>query len=211
VLSYIPLAPLLAPMRVYAFNFLERESRIRDYADLIVEADPEGPYRLLGYSSGGNLAFHVAAELERRGRPVAAIVMLDSARNVSPYPYLEADVLKAAEAFMNHDTIRPYLATPVLREKTLRRIVASYRLLSRTTDDLVVDADIHVVLEAASRPEWFHEGTLVCSVPAWQQATRGRLCLHQGEGAHNEMLFEPALQRNAELVRAIVNPPAAVP
>ena len=206
VLGYIPLAPLLAPVRLYAFNFIEAESRLGDYADLIVQTDPDGPHRLLGYSSGGNLAIHLAAELERRGRRVSDIVMIDSARNVAPYPYVEDDVMKVADAYLNHETIRPYLATPVLRDKVIRKIVAAYRLLSRTVDDVVVDANIHVVLEADATKEWSHDGTVIASVPAWRQATRGQLHIHQGAGSHNEMLFEPALQQNAEIVRRALSP-----
>ena len=209
VLGYMPLAPFLAPMRVYAFNFLEADSRIADYADLVIETDPDGPHRLLGYSSGGNLAFHLAAELERRGRTVAAVVMIDSARSLVPYPYLEDEVLKAADNFLNHETIRPYLATPVLRDKVIRKVVAAYRLLSRTVDDLVIDANIHVVLEGKPRLEWSHEGTLVSSIPAWAQSTRGGLHVYIGEGGHNDMLMEPALARNAAIVRSILNAPSA--
>jgi amino acid adenylation domain-containing protein len=206
VLSYMPLAPLLAPMRVFAFNFIEAESRLADYADLIVQTDPAGPHRLLGYSSGGNLAFHLAAELERRGRRVSDIVMIDSARNVAPYPYLEDEVMKVADAYLNHDTIRPYLATPVLRDKIIRKIVAAYRLLSRTVDDVIVNANIHVVTEAAAKQEWSHDGQLISSIPAWQQVTRGQLHILQGAGGHNEMLFEPALTQNAELILGALSP-----
>ncbi|CAM5612212.1 Amino acid adenylation domain-containing protein OS=Streptomyces microflavus OX=1919 GN=HUT09_31485 PE=3 SV=1 [Streptomyces microflavus] len=50
------------------------------YADLIEAARPEGACLLLGYSLGGNLAFETAKELERRGRRVGHVVILDSRR-----------------------------------------------------------------------------------------------------------------------------------
>ena len=50
----------------------------RDYADQIRMTQPSGPYRLLGWSLGGNIAFAVAEELERRGEEIGLLVILDS-------------------------------------------------------------------------------------------------------------------------------------
>jgi thioesterase domain-containing protein len=50
----------------------------RDYADQIRIRQPSGPYHLLGWSLGGNVAFAVAEELERRGERIALLVTLDS-------------------------------------------------------------------------------------------------------------------------------------
>jgi thioesterase domain-containing protein len=50
----------------------------RDYTDLIRIAQPAGPYHLLGWSLGGNIAFAIAEELERRGEQIGLLVILDS-------------------------------------------------------------------------------------------------------------------------------------
>ena len=50
----------------------------RDYADQIRKVQPAGPYHLLGWSLGGNIAFAVAEELERRGERIGLLVILDS-------------------------------------------------------------------------------------------------------------------------------------
>ena len=50
----------------------------QDYADQIRTAQPAGPYHLLGWSLGGNIAFAIAEELERRGEQVGLLVILDS-------------------------------------------------------------------------------------------------------------------------------------
>jgi thioesterase domain-containing protein len=50
----------------------------RDYTDQIRKAEPAGPYYLLGWSLGGNIAFAIAEELERRGEQVGLLVTLDS-------------------------------------------------------------------------------------------------------------------------------------
>jgi thioesterase domain-containing protein len=50
----------------------------RDYADQIRQVQPAGPYHLLGWSLGGNIAFAIAEELERRGEQIGLLVILDS-------------------------------------------------------------------------------------------------------------------------------------
>jgi thioesterase domain-containing protein len=50
----------------------------RDYTDQIRTVQPSGPYHLLGWSLGGNIAFAITEELERRGEQVGLLVILDS-------------------------------------------------------------------------------------------------------------------------------------
>jgi thioesterase domain-containing protein len=50
----------------------------QDYADRIRKVQPAGPYQLFGWSLGGNIAFAVAEELERRGEQIGLLVILDS-------------------------------------------------------------------------------------------------------------------------------------
>ncbi|MDX7070361.1 thioesterase domain-containing protein, partial [Escherichia coli] len=50
----------------------------RDYADQLRMTQPDGPYHLLGWSLGGNIAFAVAEELERRGAEVGLLAILDA-------------------------------------------------------------------------------------------------------------------------------------
>ena len=50
----------------------------RDFTDQIRLTQPSGPYHLLGWSLGGNIAFAIAEELERRGEQVALLVILDA-------------------------------------------------------------------------------------------------------------------------------------
>ncbi len=54
------------------------EEMARDYADQIRMTQPSGPYHLLGWSLGGNVAFAIAEELERRDQQIGLLVILDS-------------------------------------------------------------------------------------------------------------------------------------
>ena len=51
---------------------------IARYSDEIVRVQPDGPYRIMGYSMGGTLAHGIAAELESRGRKVELVINIDS-------------------------------------------------------------------------------------------------------------------------------------
>ncbi len=201
VLSYIPLAEHLAGFTIRAFNFIEEETRLSDYADLIASDAPGDPIDLLGYSSGGNLAYQVACELERRGRRVGRIVMIDAARKQGLLPYDDEKIMEAAAAFLGHETIRPYVQSPPLREKIERRIRAFYRSYCAEIDREPVGAAIHVVaaretIEAAPRPEISLEG--------WRELARGGFAIHPGDGDHDHMLHEPHLAANAALLARIL-------
>ncbi len=48
------------------------------YIDKIKMVNPEGPYYLIGYSFGGNLAFEIAVRLQKAGFKVPVLVLIDS-------------------------------------------------------------------------------------------------------------------------------------
>jgi acyl transferase domain-containing protein/thioesterase domain-containing protein/acyl carrier protein len=50
----------------------------RDYAAMIVRQQPEGDVRLAGFSAGGIFALAAARELERRGRKVSLLCMIET-------------------------------------------------------------------------------------------------------------------------------------
>jgi amino acid adenylation domain-containing protein len=205
-LGYIQVASLLRPYRFYAFNFIEAESRLQDYADLISGVDPSGPYLLFGYSSGGNLAYHVAHLLEQRGRRVACVVMVDSARKYRRTPYSDEEITSVADQFLSHESIQPYVSSPILSEKARRLIRSSYAYIEHAIDHDVIAADIHVLTSDDKKTEQRDEcGRLLTSVDGWADVTRGRLYIRQGLGSHNYMLYPPHLVENAQVVREILD------
>ncbi|WP_242884761.1 non-ribosomal peptide synthetase [Actinomadura litoris] len=54
------------------------EEMAAGYVERIREIQPEGPYRLLGWSFGGNVAYAIATELQRRGAEVELLALVDS-------------------------------------------------------------------------------------------------------------------------------------
>ncbi|MFA0922878.1 non-ribosomal peptide synthetase [Xanthomonas fragariae] len=59
------------------------EAIARDYLSRLRTVQPQGPYRLIGWSLGGLIAHAITAELHALGEEVELLAMLDS------YPYLE--------------------------------------------------------------------------------------------------------------------------
>ena len=144
-LGYAELAQRMTLGTFHAFNFIMEATRFRDYANLITQADPQGPYLLFGYSGGGNLAFNVAKELERRGRIVTAIVMLDSGRVLEKFRFPADEAKRLATEFVEAEGVREYVPSAVLRDKTVRMIGRYLDEMSRNLDDGMVDAPIHLV------------------------------------------------------------------
>ncbi len=66
----------------------------RDYVDQIRLTQPEGPYHLLGWSLGGNIAFAIAEEFERRGHQVGLLAIMDAAPVVAELSASDRDAWK---------------------------------------------------------------------------------------------------------------------
>jgi surfactin family lipopeptide synthetase C len=203
--GFIQVAQRMDNCSFYAFNFIEAESRLGDYADLVSTVDPTGPYVFFGYSSGGNLAYHVAGEMERRGRRVDHIVMIDSTRKVARVPFGPGEVRRIADEFLGHESIRQLLATPVLRDRAYRMVEASYAWIENAVDLHTVESAVHVLKAEDSAAEYRDDrGAIVASIAGWADVAKGGLTTYQAEGDHNHMLYEPYLGRNAEIIRDIV-------
>lgn len=92
-----------APLRALSFpaDPALRPGTLRELAALYVEwirrEQPQGPYRLGGYSFGGNVAFEMALQLQRAGERVELLFMLD-AHVPETYVggHLDAEEFKAA-------------------------------------------------------------------------------------------------------------------
>jgi acetoacetyl-CoA synthetase len=62
------------------------EEMASNYAALIREVQPRGPYMLAGYSFGGVVAFEMAHQLVDAGQEVALLVLLDSYTHLFNWP-----------------------------------------------------------------------------------------------------------------------------
>lgn len=85
------------------------------YVEAIRHAQPSGPYHLLGWSLGGNIAFEVARQLQVSGAEVGMLALLDSGLMSSQESIEEADFLPLIAALFPGDQHSPL---EDLREKS---------------------------------------------------------------------------------------------
>jgi amino acid adenylation domain-containing protein/non-ribosomal peptide synthase protein (TIGR01720 family) len=82
--------PLYALQDPYVVKGEPKAESVEQYAEQYIaairEVQPRGPYHLLGWSIGGNIAHAMAVALQRRGDEVASLVMLDSFVTIDDEP-----------------------------------------------------------------------------------------------------------------------------
>ncbi len=80
------------------------EEMVRRYLPHVLEAWPRGPFYLAGYCHGGLAAWEIAHQLERVGRKVEKIIMIDTISiNGRPPVRAAARLLSAASALAPHE------------------------------------------------------------------------------------------------------------
>ncbi|AEI43026.1 non-ribosomal peptide synthetase [Paenibacillus mucilaginosus] len=200
--EYRGLADALPDYAWYAFDFhpgdpLEDPAeRIARYADWVRRMQPQGPYTLLGYSAGGNLAYEVAALLEARGEEVCALFLLDTPRKTEAVHTPEEQLRRETEEALRaaEERYGGLLAAPSLRREAAERMNGYRRFLNGLVNTVPLRAAVHL-LEA--------EGSPVTA--AWKEAAgEGAFTFHRGSGTHTELLEGEHLQRNAELLRSLL-------
>ncbi|MDX5575416.1 non-ribosomal peptide synthetase, partial [Streptomyces sp. ID01-9D] len=196
-LVYRGLAAHLPDHTLIGFNYLPGDDKVARYADLIEAARPDGPYRLLGYSLGGNLAFETAKELERRGRSVAHVVILDSRRILTAYEP-DASGIAVFEAELA-DHLRKHTGSEAVTRETLAHAAEYLAFCGRTPNTGTVAATVSVITdeEKAALYAAGEHGT-------WHGSSTGATAVLRGSGVHADMLDAKHLPRNAELVRSVL-------
>jgi amino acid adenylation domain-containing protein len=202
--AFRELAAHLPEHAVYGLDFVESEDRLEVYARALEELQPQGAYVLFGYSAGGNLAFEHARELERRGRQVSDIVLLDSFKLEAIRQVAAAEV--AAEVRANLDYFGDYIASrpelahyvedPAVRALLVRKMEGYVRYLHGIDNAGTIGADLHLIRSEDIRDD--------ARRVLWAGATRGKLTLHQGAGPHTDMILPAHLPANARLIRRIL-------
>ncbi|WP_032762541.1 non-ribosomal peptide synthetase/type I polyketide synthase [Streptomyces sp. CNS654] len=196
-LVYRGLAAQLPDHRVIGFNYLPGDDKVARYADLIEADRPEAPYVLLGYSLGGNLAFETAKELERRGRRVDHVVILDSRRILTAYEP-DASGIAAFEAELA-DHVRKHTGSDAVTRETLAHAAEYLAFCGRTPNTGTVAATVTVITdeEKAALYAAGEHGT-------WHGSSTGATAVLRGSGVHADMLDAKHLARNARLVRSVI-------
>ncbi|MBD0734539.1 non-ribosomal peptide synthetase [Streptomyces sp. CBMA29] len=194
-LVYRQFAELFPDRPVVAFNHLGGDDRVARYADLVERSGDGRPATLVGYSLGGNLAFETARELERRGRTVLGVVILDSLRIPEAYEAGPEHLTAFARELAEH--LHRHTGSSIVAAETREQARDYLEFCARTPNVGTINAPLTVIASPEALP-----GHAPGAYGAWHGSSVTRTEVVRGSGTHAEMLDGEHLRRNAELARA---------
>jgi len=184
-----------------------------EYIRMIRAIQPSGPYRLIGHSFGGMMAYEMAYQLSLQGESIELVALLDAG---SPRVYMGRPAKqRIGISWGKFQGISPkawgnYLAAQI--EKELFRIRRRLGLVKATARDILqVAADSYspqgyagevVLFRAAEETEWLSDDS--DHSLGWKQYVQGRLHVVQVPGDHATHLLEPHVQVLAAKIKAFL-------
>ncbi|GAB1544223.1 surfactin non-ribosomal peptide synthetase SrfAC [Scytonema sp. NUACC21] len=204
-IAFKGLAQYLKSYSVYGLDFIEDGDPIADYAQLLDFPPVESPYILLGYCVGGNLAFELAKELERRGRQVSDIIMLDSAPRTTTRSQSDAAIQKQVDAEIAYysdyvkddEDLSMLLRNPYFKAKLKAKTAAHIHYWNNRINDGQIRANIHLLRAAENH-------SVSEYVEQWANLTTGKVFTYNASGKHGDLLINEHLQYNALLIDGIL-------
>jgi tyrocidine synthetase-3 len=192
-IGYKDLVDFIDDYAVYAFNFIEDTDVMKAYVKLITGIQKSGPYLLFGYSSGGNLAFEVVKEMEKQGRDVSDIIILDSYRKVTPFLYGESREWEQ-QYFYKKTLQMESLGIGFLKEKMVKKANKYARCSEKIRNFGIIKANIHLI--RSENPDQLKHD--------WENASSSRYFTYKGFGIHMNMLNPGYVEKNAEIINKIL-------
>lgn len=185
-----------------AFDFLQRANLLDEYILRIKQEQPVGPYYLLGYSAGGNMAFEIAKKLEESGESVEQLLLIDAATNPQNPDFTLADAAAEAEKIINlfsidsdKNPIAPNLQMQIDVPRLTERITQYIFHTTRTATSGKIRAAISVFL--SQDPQEVGDRRV-----EWKNHTTGKFQLINAYGSHHFMFSEQYGKMNQEIIRA---------
>jgi len=194
-LIYRHLATELEEYTLYCFNLVESEAKVKEYAKMITDIQPQGPYVLSGFSAGGILTAAVARELEKQGRDVAGVILLDCQYLKIPDESMEL-LMERVDDFMGNMDISEK------EKKNIKKFIQSktmnylHYLNGLLNDDKITANIYHIYSHKDQRNS--------SKADEWVQKTIGTYMEYKGFGTHDVMLEPDYVKRNAQIMKQIV-------
>jgi fengycin family lipopeptide synthetase D len=191
---------LLEGYAVYAFDYADEEDLLERYYREILSVQPEGPYLLMGYSLGGNLAYELALYLESKGAVVSDLLLLDSAvRRETTSEMTDEEIVQGLiEETMADPGLDDDMRSMLGQRHHYERMLSFSRYISARPTKGQLQANIHLLMSADDRSE-------DDSWKQWGQFTRANFREHQGGGSHSDMFNPPWLDNNAAILLELLD------
>ncbi|MFY1636502.1 amino acid adenylation domain-containing protein [Solwaraspora sp. WMMB335] len=196
-LIYRQFVTQLPEYHVVGFNHIPGDDKVTRYADLVDGLQPADDCRLLGYSLGGNLAFEVAKELERRGRTVRHVVIVDSYRIGEVFEFGPEQFAAFERELAEH--LRRHTGSTVVAQEIREQAREYIEFCARTPNLGSVAAPVTVISDQ-DKAQLYVAG----SRGSWAGASTSHDALLAGFGSHAEMFDREYVARNAGLVRDVL-------
>ncbi|XBO87556.1 amino acid adenylation domain-containing protein [Bacillus licheniformis] len=199
-IAYMGLAKHLKQHSVYSFNFIPSANRIRKYADIIKNIQGEGPYTLIGYSSGGILAFDVAKELNSQGYEVEDLIIIDSKYRTKAEKHQFTEEEYREEISKTFELGKYRDAEKLMSDYLVDLVMKSYVYIQNTVTTGAIDGHISYIKSSDNQRD---ENMMM-----WEKAASKTFTVVQGAGTHMQMISKShpdILERNARLIHDIIN------
>ena len=175
------------------------------YADAILRYQPEGPYIVAGISFGGMIALETAVTLQKLGKIVDAVVMIDTIlphavkRTFSKRSKL---FFKSAYSSLKNTMMRKSITSSdvdLMRKRAYHRALANYTRISGELNARVL------LIKAEDRSEW-GTGVSFENDYGWQDVLGKKPDVYEVNGSHIEIITPPHNKAVADIiVKAITN------
>lgn len=193
---FTPLSEYLTDYSVYGFDFIPDTDRLHKYVDAILEVQPEGEVKLLGYSAGGNLVFEVAKVLIQRGCLVSDLIFLDSYPKSELGHNQKGNLSVLLENLTDSDGNR---IQNELTQESIRMIEKYLHYFNKLVNKGIVYSNIHLIKAEDNHPLPSNQ------IGTWREATTRKYVEYRGRGSHFKMLDADYLKHNIALVREILD------
>ncbi|MFE4201638.1 gramicidin S non-ribosomal peptide synthetase GrsB [Aneurinibacillus aneurinilyticus] len=222
---YKKLAEQIHTASLYGFDFIEDDDRIQQYIEAMVQIQSDGQYVLIGYSSGGNLAFEVARQMEKQGYHVSDLVLFDVYWKGRVFEQTKEEEEENIKVIMDELRENPgmfnmtreefelYFTNEFVKQSFTRKMRKYMSFYTQLVNYGEVGATIHLIQaefeeEKIDENERFDEEEKTYleekwNEKAWSKAAK-RFVKYNGYGAHSNMLGGDGLERNSSILKQIL-------
>lgn len=177
-------------------NFSSVEEMADFYLSAIIKQFPSGPYRLGGYSFGGLVATEIAYRLEKMGKNVDVVILIDS--------YHPSLFDPDEDPLIAHRNIKKHL----LEEGLIQDTTEFNELFTEMLNSDKLSSDF------VHKPSKAHLHLLKASIPnqyvkddpynGWLYSQENNIHVHPVAGEHNELFSQACIQQLANTIEKII-------
>ncbi|WP_282796715.1 amino acid adenylation domain-containing protein [Streptomyces sp. CC224B] len=156
------------------------EEMVEDYVDEMVKVQPEGPFQLVGWSYGGTVVHAVAEALDRRGREIAFVAILDSQPGGEYFEKLHAERTLADYREEIKKTFGQYFGTENRQQlvDSMTKILANNVAIMSRFQPPVYRGDVVFFNATLEENSYAH---------LWRPYVLGSIEIHDVRAVHHEM------------------------